>query len=265
MTISSNIASDFNSKKAIKIIAGLNNFNVAQIKQIAQASEIAKATYVDIAADIEIVKEIEDNSSIPVCVSAISLEKLQKCQNAGIQILEVGNYDCFYEQGRLFSYKEILSISRNTRSLLPNATVCVTIPHILNIEEQIELARELVSMGINLIQTEGKSTGFGKKNDLSGVIEKSSATFSSTYSISNSTNLPIISSSGISALTSPISFIYGASCIGIGANIRRLQNMASMVMYIYEVQTAIDCNKNMPQDINHSIKPSKVTRQLVIS
>nr|YP_009237471.1 hypothetical chloroplast RF23 [Wildemania schizophylla]AKS28518.1 hypothetical chloroplast RF23 [Wildemania schizophylla] len=265
MTIFSRIASDFSNQKAIKIITGLNNFNIKQIKQIAQASEIARATYIDIAADIEIVKEIQDKSMIPICVSAVSVKELVKCQQANVQILEIGNYDCFYEQGRVFSFQEIIGISREAKNLMPEATLCATVPHVLTMGEQIELAHELASIGINLIQTEGKSTGFTKKADLSGVIEKSAATLSSTYSISHNTTIPIISASGISALTSPISFIYGASCVGLGTNIRRLQNTASMVIYIYEIQTAIKCNRNIKQYISHSIKSSQVTHQLVVS
>nr|YP_010338236.1 hypothetical protein MW410_pgp194 [Bangia atropurpurea]UNJ18186.1 hypothetical protein [Bangia atropurpurea] len=263
MTISSKISSDFNNKIALKVITGLNNFNIKQIKQMALASEIAKATYLDIAADINIVKELESISTIPICVSAVASKKLQKCQQAGVNIFEVGNYDCFYEEGRLFSSREILEISKKAKHLLQNTTLCVTVPHILEIEEQIKLAHDLQKIGIDIIQTEGKSSHFFKTGHLSGMIQKSASTFSSTYAISRKVNLPTISASGISSLTSPIAFLYGASGIGVGTNIKRLKKISSMIIYIYEIKTAIKCNNSIKYNIDHSIQSSKITRQLI--
>nr|BED43123.1 Ycf23 protein [Pyropia sp. Myanmar_A]BED43320.1 Ycf23 protein [Pyropia sp. Myanmar_B]BED43517.1 Ycf23 protein [Pyropia sp. Myanmar_C] len=263
MTISSNISSDFHDKLAIKVITGLNNLKIEQIKQMTQAAEIAKATYMDIAADTSIIKKLQYTSTIPLCVSAVSAQRLVKCQKAGVQILEIGNYDTFYKQGRLFTSKEIIEISKDTKNLLPETTLCVTIPHILQIEEQIQLAQDLKNIGVSIIQTEGKSTSFSKKGDLSGTIQKSASTCSSTYTISENSEMPIISASGISALTSPISFLYGASCVGIGNNIKQLTDIASMVIYIHEVKTAIKCNQNTKQQFFHSIKTSSIICQLV--
>nr|YP_009244684.1 hypothetical protein Ppul_081 [Pyropia pulchra]AMK96926.1 hypothetical protein Ppul_081 [Pyropia pulchra] len=265
MTISSSIANDFNDKLAVKVITGLNNFNIKQIKQMTQAAEIAGATYMDIAADISIVKELQSTTTIPICVSAISAEKLFHCEKAGVQILEIGNYDVFYAQGRFFSSKEIMQISEDIRNLLPNTTLCVTIPHVLCMEEQIKLTQNLRNLGVDIIQTEGKSTSFSKQGDLSGIIQKSASTCSSTYTISKNSNMPIISASGISALTSPISFLYGASCVGVGNNIQRLNNIKSMVLYIYEIKTAIQYNRHEKQDITHSIKTSGITYDLISS
>jgi len=263
MTISSKISSDFGKQSALKVITGLNNFNVTQIKQMALASEIAKVTCLDIAADTNIIKQVESVSKIPICVSAVKSKELLKCQKAGVNIVEIGNYDCFYEQGRLFNSEEIKLISKETRNLLPNATLCVTLPHILEIEEQIRLAYDLQEIGVDMIQTEGKSTSISKIEHLSSLIQKSASTFSSTYVISKKIHLPIISASGISSLTSPIAFLYGASGIGIGTNIKRLQNIKSMVMYIYEVQTAIRSNHHIKHNIKHSIKSSQISRQLI--
>nr|YP_010925691.1 putative tryptophan synthase alpha subunit [Neoporphyra dentata]WKD83923.1 putative tryptophan synthase alpha subunit [Neoporphyra dentata]BCA87343.1 hypothetical protein Ycf23 [Neoporphyra dentata] len=259
MTISASIVADFTDKLAVKVITGLNNFNIKQVTKMTQAAEIAKATYMDISADINIIHQLQSNSTIPICVSAVSSRKLVQCQQAGVQILEIGNYDAFYEQGRLFSSEEIIEISKNTRNLLPSTTLCVTIPHILCIEEQIQLTQDLKNIGVDIIQTEGGSTGFSKSNDLSGIIQKAASTCSSTYAISQNINIPIVSASGISSLTTPISFLYGASCVGIGNNIRKLNNITSMVIYIYEIKTAIECNRNKKQKITHSISKSNIT------
>jgi len=263
MTISSKISSDLGKQNALKVITGLNNFNVPQIKQMALASEIAKVTYLDIAADTNIIKQVESVSKIPICVSAVKSQELLKCQKAGVNILEIGNYDCFYEQGRMFNSEEIKLISKEIRNSLPNTTLCVTLPHILEIEEQIRLAYDLQKIGVDMIQTEGKSTSISQIDHLSSLIQKSASTFSSTYAISSKIHLPIISASGVSSLTSPIAFLYGASGIGVGANIKRLQNIKSMVMYIYEIRTAISSNHNIKHNINHSIKSSKIIRQLI--
>nr|YP_010925902.1 putative tryptophan synthase alpha subunit [Neoporphyra seriata]WKD84134.1 putative tryptophan synthase alpha subunit [Neoporphyra seriata] len=265
MTISSSIAADFTDKLAVKIITGLNNFDIEQVMKMTQAAEIAKATYMDIAANMSIINELQSSSTIPICVSGISATKLVQCQQAGVQILEIGNYDTFYEQGRLFSHKEIMEISQDIRNLLPDTTLCVTIPHMLCIEEQIKLTHNLKDIGVDIIQTEGKSTSFSKNSDLSGVIQKAASTCSSTYAISQNSNMPIVSASGISSLTTPISFLYGASCIGVGNNIRQLNNITSMVMYIYEIKTAIECNRSTKREITHSIRKSSITSDLLSS
>nr|AIA21402.1 hypothetical chloroplast RF23 [Pyropia kanakaensis] len=265
MTISLSIANDFNDKIAIKVITGLNNFNIKQIKQMTQAAEIAGATYMDIAAEINIIKELQSTTTIPLCVSAVSAQKLFDCKQAGVQILEIGNYDAFYEQGRLFSSEEIMQISDDIRNLLPSTTLCVTIPHVLCIKEQIRLTQRLRNIGVDIIQTEGKTTSFSKQGDLSGMIQKSASTCSSTYTIARNSDMHIISASGISALTSPISFLYGASCVGIGNNIKRLNSIKSMAMYIYEMKTAIKYNRSEKRNITHSIKKSSITCNLLSS
>ena len=263
MTISSNIACDFNKRIGLKVITGLDNFNIQQVRQMTKAAEIAGATYVDIAADTDIISELQSICTLPICVSDITPSQLLKCQRVGIQVLEIGNYDCFYKNRRLFSPKEIIDISKEIRDLSPTTTLCVTVPHILAIEEQIKLAHSLQNIGVDIIQTEGKSTNFAKQGDLSGIMRRSSSTVSSTYAISKAINLPVISASGISTVTSPISFMYGASCVGIGTNIKRLQNIDSMVMYIHEVKAAICINQSGEKNINHSIRSSKINKQLI--
>ena len=49
----------------------------------------------------------------------------------------------------------MLALTRRTRELLPTITLSVTVPHILALDEQVQLAEALVAAGADIIQTEG--------------------------------------------------------------------------------------------------------------
>ena len=59
---------------------------------------------------------------------------------AGASLIEIGNYDTFYEKGINFSDKKVLNITKETRDLLPNFPLSVTVPHTLPFDKQVDLA-----------------------------------------------------------------------------------------------------------------------------
>ena len=61
----------------------------------------------------------------------------------------------FIAQGRRFEGPEVLALTEQTRALLPNITLSVTVPHILTLDAQVQLAEALVAAGADIIQTEG--------------------------------------------------------------------------------------------------------------
>jgi len=70
-------------------------------------------------------------------------------------MVEIGNYDSFYEMGIEFSSEQILKLTRETRKMLPGITLSVTVPHTLSLPDQMRLAELLEEEGTDIIQTEG--------------------------------------------------------------------------------------------------------------
>nr|P46314.1 RecName: Full=Uncharacterized protein ycf23 [Antithamnion sp.]CAA83938.1 unknown [Antithamnion sp.] len=236
--------SSFIQRKAIKVISGINNFNVGQIFKIIHACEISKATYVDVARNPKIVSFIKSISSIPVCVSSIDPRALYESVLAGADLVEIGNFDCFYTNGVYLSNDQIIAIVKQVKYLLPYTDICVTIPHILKLHEQIYLAQKLESLGINLLQTEGSITNFSNEKLLEAkkindnILYSTSmacCALSSVYSISKVVSLPVIASSGINGISASVALSYGASGIGIRSSVSKLGNIIDMSNYIDEM------------------------------
>nr|YP_010196107.1 hypothetical protein LK014_pgp156 [Gracilaria caudata]UAD83504.1 hypothetical protein [Gracilaria caudata] len=85
-------------QKAVKIITGLNNFSINSIIKIVKATELGQASYVDIAANPKIISTIKSINSFPLCVSSIEPLELLDCVIKGADIIEVGNFDIFYDK-----------------------------------------------------------------------------------------------------------------------------------------------------------------------
>jgi dihydropteroate synthase len=86
--------------------------------------------------------------------------------------LRIGNFDSFYAQGRIFEAAEVLALTRQTRKLLPEITLSVTVPHLLPLDQQVRLAEALVSQGADIIQTEGGTSSQPRHAGILGLIEK---------------------------------------------------------------------------------------------
>nr|QCI06344.1 hypothetical protein [Dictyurus purpurascens] len=245
----------FKSKKVIKIITSLNNLDINSTIRIIKSAELSGATYIDIAANTKIVSLVKSITHLPICVSSISPVELYNCVAMGADLVEIGNFDVFYKKNINFSLFQILQLAQETKLLIPNKDICVTIPNNLNLYQQINLAKELEKIGISIIQTEGcnisnkKNTVIQLNNFLSGLLIKDSLfeslnnaiySLSSTYALSSSINIPIISASGMDSLSSPLAILFGASGVGIGSNIRKQNKIYDMSSYINEVNYSIN-------------------------
>jgi hypothetical protein len=51
--------------------------------------------------------------------------------------IEIGNYDSFYDTGIEFSSEKILKLTKETREMLPDITLSVTVPHTLSLLDQV--------------------------------------------------------------------------------------------------------------------------------
>jgi thiamine monophosphate synthase len=232
----------FAQRKALKVISGLNNFDLKRVTSVVKAAEAGGATFVDIAADPALVARIRQVTTLPICVSAVDPQLFLAVVEAGADLIEIGNFDCFYAQGRRFEAPEVLALTRQTRQLLPNITLSVTVPHILPLDQQVELAQELVLAGANIIQTEGGMSSYPRSAGTLGLIEKAAPTLAAAHAISRGVSVPVLCASGLSDVTAPMAIAAGASGIGVGSAINKLDNEVSMIAVVRSLVEALGVN-----------------------
>lgn len=219
----------FERGHALKIISGLNNFDPERVAATVRAAEQGGATFVDIAVDSDLVQLVRQLTNLPICVSAVEPEKFVLAVAAGADLIEIGNFDCFYAQGRKFSADEVLTLTYQTRLLLPNVTLSVTVPHILELDQQVQLAEELVKAGVDIIQTEGGTSSTPVHAGTLGLIEKAAPTIAAAYEISRAVSIPVLCASGISNVTAPLAIAAGAAGVGVGSAINQLNSEVAMI------------------------------------
>ena len=246
MTMHPRLARAFAEKNALKVISGLNNFNRDHVAAVVKAAEAGGATFVDIAAEPTLVDTIRNLTNLPICVSAVEPKLFVSAIEAGADLIEIGNFDSFYAQGRRFEAAEVLALTKATRSLLPEVTLSVTVPHILPLDEQVQLAEALVKAGANIIQTEGGTSITPVHPGVRGLIEKATATLAAAHSISKAVEVPVLCASGLSNVTIPMAIAAGASGVGVGSAINQLDNEVAMVA---QVRTLVEAIGNYPAKV----------------
>lgn len=229
----------FQSGRALKIIAGLTNFDRTKVAQVVRAADRGGATFLDIAADPELVKLAKSLTNLPICVSAVEAAKFVPVVEAGADLIEIGNFDAFYAQGIRFEAEEVLQLTRDTRALLPNITLSVTVPHILELDRQVELAEELVKAGADIIQTEGGTSSQPVHAGTLGLIEKAAPTLAAAAEISRAVSVPVLCASGISTVTAPMAIASGAAGVGVGSAVNRLNNEIEMIAVVRSLVEAL--------------------------
>ncbi len=231
------IKDELSSKSLLKVISGLNNFEVQSVKLISEAASLGGADLIDIACKPELVETAIKISSLPVCVSSVEPKLFIDSVKAGASLIEIGNYDTFYAQGINFSDKKVLNLTKETRDLLPDIPLSVTVPHTMSIDKQVDLAIKLVEEGVDIIQTEGGTSSNPYSPGIQGFFEKSVPTLAATYAIyqefeKQSLNIPIMSASGLSQVTCPMAISCGASAVGVGSVVNKLDNLVSMIAVV---------------------------------
>ena len=189
---------------------------------------------------------MKKNTKLPLCVSSISLHDFYKCALEGVDILEIGNYDYFYQNRLFLSKKHIFSLANEARRIFPSLDICVTIPYTLSLEEQIQLALNLENIGVQILQTEGlKPRSEFQNNSLTEFINMVFPVLSSTYAISKSVSIPVIAASGINCLIASLALLYGASGVGIGTSLISYTGVLSRYIYLKQVTRSIQANRIM--------------------
>lgn len=239
MSMNFSLLNALRQRRALKVISGLNNFDVENVSAVVRAAEAGGATFVDIAADRSLIRHVKQLVNLPVCVSAVEASLLAEAVEAGADLVEIGNFDSFYAQGRRFEAPEVLALTQATRQLLPHTTLSVTVPHILTLDQQVQLAEALVEAGADIIQTEGGTSSSPNHAGVLGLIEKAAPTLAAAYAISQVVSVPVLCASGLSSVTVPMAIAAGASGVGVGSAINQLNDPIAMVAAVRSLVEAI--------------------------
>jgi hypothetical protein len=226
-------------RRALKVIAGLTNFDSASVERISRAAGLGGADLIDVACDPALVRLAAEVSGLPICVSAVDPELFPAAVAAGAAMVEIGNYDAFYPLGRIFDAPEVLAITRRTRELLPEVVLSVTVPHVLPLDQQEQLAADLVAAGADIIQTEGGTSAKPFSAGSLGLIEKAAPTLAAAHSISRAVSVPVLCASGLSAVTVPMAIAAGAAGVGVGSAVNKLNDQLAMVAVVRGLREAL--------------------------
>ena len=228
-------------RRTLKVIAGLMNFDAASVARVARAAGHGGADLIDVACDPALVSlALKESGGVPVCVSSVEPELFPAAVAAGAVMVEIGNFDAFYPQGRIFGADEVLELTRQTRALLPEVVLSVTVPHVLPMDEQEQLAVDLVAAGADLIQTEGGTSAKPFSAGSLGLIEKAAPTLAAAHSISRAVDVPVLCASGLSAVTLPMAIAAGATGVGVGSAVNRLNDELAMVAVVHGLREALN-------------------------
>ena len=231
-------------RRLLKVIAGLTNFDAASVERICRAAGLGGADLIDVACDPELVQLAAAVSGLPICVSAVEPELFAAAVAAGAAMVEIGNYDAFYPLGRIFDAAEVLELTRRTRELLPEVVLSVTVPHVLPLDQQEQLAVDLVAAGADIIQTEGGTSAKPFSAGSLGLIEKAAPTLAAAHTISRAlveagSAAPVLCASGLSAVTVPMAIAAGSAGVGVGSAINKLNDPLAMVAVVRGLREAL--------------------------
>lgn len=199
----------FYEGKAFKVISGLRNFDSNIVENVAWAAEHGGASHIDIACKPELVRIAKAVCSLPVCVSSVEPAAFVEAVKAGADMVEIGNFDSFYEDGIQFSADDIISMTVKVKELLPITPLSVTIPHTLSLSEQVTLAQKLQRLGVDIIQTEGKVSANINGLGVQQLIEVAAPTIASAFALSRAVSIPVMCASGLTDVTAPLALAAG--------------------------------------------------------
>jgi deoxyribose-phosphate aldolase len=239
MNMLNSLQTAFASNRVLKVISGLNNFDRDRVAMVVRAADLGGATLLDIAANPELVRMARQFTTLPICVSAVEPQLFVAAVAAGADLIEIGNFDSFYDRGIRFEADEVLALTQATRALLPQITLSVTVPHILSLDKQVELAQALVAAGADIIQTEGGTSSAPTHPGTLGLIEKAAPTLAAAYEISRAVAVPVLCASGLSSVTAPLAIAAGAAGIGVGSAINKLNDEIAMIAVVRSLVEAL--------------------------
>lgn len=245
MNVKENLKNLISRKRFVKIISGIDNFDIVRARKIVLAAEKGGANAVDVSASEEIIRMAKETTNLPVFVSSINPKELAEAAQFGADALEIGNFDVLYKNGVRMTSGEVLELAEKTRMLAgDDIFLCVTIPGHLGINEQVELARKLENMGVDLIQTEGAATVEVQADGTRGLIQQAHVSIANTVELARNLDIPVMTASGITSTTAAMAFAAGASAIGVGSFVNKCTSPLEMTAAVMSIMKAV--SENLP-------------------
>ncbi len=229
-------------KRAVKVIAGIANFNLDHVLSVVRAADAAGAHAVDVAAKPEIVRAVRAATRRMVFASSVSPVELAAAVDAGADVVELGNFDALYDEGQFFGGADVLKLAEETMALVQGrAKVSITIPGHLATDAQVQLAQQLEALGVDLIQTEGAARLLSATPEvkLLSADEKAALTLRNTRALVNNTALPVMTASGITVDNVTEAFQSGAAAVGIGSAVNKLTAEPEMIEVLMAVMAQV--------------------------
>ena len=153
----------------------------------------------------------------------------------GADAVELGNFDVLYKKGLRMGADEVLKLAKLTVSMVrgleqgAETLICVTVPGHISVAEQIDLARQLEELGVDLIQTEGAATVAAQSEGARGLLETAQVSIANTIELARNVEIPVMTASGITPTTTALAFAAGASAIGVGSCINKVDSLIAMI------------------------------------
>ena len=206
----------FQNLPILKVIAGIENFDAGNIREVAEAAN-GIATAIDVSTDEASVRWIKAHTDLSVFVSSLDPKALAASIDWGTDWVELGNFQPIYDRGAVINPEMVITWTKELVSLVKgHAGICVTLPGVLDLKTQIQLAQELETLGAELIQ-----------------IENISGDISHVAPIQAAVNIPVMLSGKLSANNLSDAVKTGAEAFGVGAAIRKADDMKQ---YIQQLQ-----------------------------
>jgi hypothetical protein len=206
----------------LKVIAGIENFDAQSIRDVAQAADTV-ADAIDLSADEESVRWVKAQTGLTVFVSSLDPELLAQSIEWGTDWVELGNFQPLYDRGALINTEMVMTWTRQLQTLVQGrAKICVTVPGVLPVAEQIELARQIQAAGADLIQIENVT------GDLSHV-----------QPIREAVEIPVMVSGRLELSNLDAALATGAQGIGVGQAIRKAGDLSAMRSLIENLQARL--------------------------
>ncbi len=220
------------NRAAVKIIAGIANFDVDNVIAVAKATEAAQAHAIDVSADAAVIRAAKANTQAVVFASSVNPAALAAAVAAGADAVELGNFDALYDQGLFLSAADVLTLAQETKALIPaGVMISITVPGHLTLESQIQLAQDLETLGVDLIQSEGAARVLAETPTIKSLnaAEKATVALRNTAALSNAVSIPVMAASGLNADNVAMAFEKGAAAVGIGSYVNKAASLDSMM------------------------------------
>lgn len=236
----------------VKVIAGIENYDAANVLNVVEAATAAGAHAVDIAADAQLIAQVKASTNLAVFVSATEPAKLIAAANAGADVLELGNFDAMYAKGIEPTAEEILTWTREVKAAVGDRLpLCVTISGRLPLAVQLDLATSLQAAGADLIQSEGVQSSVD-------VVDTQSAIASITAALANAAEirrvieLPLFVAGGITPANAAFAIAAGANGVGVGRAVSRCATVSEMENVSSHVVKALESVRSTGATLAHA-------------